>query len=85
MGMEESHTLWKCPNHKKFKGKDYYWCRTHKAWMNHHPNECRKKSVLRHREEKGQMTIPLTIKAKEPCSYANALNAIVTDIANGQE
>jgi hypothetical protein len=44
-----------------------------------------RKSVLRHREEKGQMTIPMTIKAKEPCSYANALNAIVTDIANGQE
>jgi hypothetical protein len=44
-----------------------------------------RKSVLRHREEKGQMTIPMTINAKEPCSYANALNAIVTDIANGQE
>jgi hypothetical protein len=25
-----------------------------------------RKDVLRHREEKGQMTIPMTIRAKEP-------------------
>jgi hypothetical protein len=27
------------PKHRKFEGKDYYWCPTHRAWMNHHPNE----------------------------------------------
>jgi hypothetical protein len=34
------------PKHKKFKGKDYYWCLMHKAWMNHHPNECHEKDCL---------------------------------------
>jgi hypothetical protein len=46
MGMEESRTLWNDPKHQKFKGKDYNWCLTHKAWMNHHPDECHEKEHL---------------------------------------
>jgi hypothetical protein len=34
------------PKHKKFKGKDYYWCPTHKAWMSHLPNKCHEKECL---------------------------------------
>jgi hypothetical protein len=52
--------------HKKFKGKDYYCCPMHKAWMHHHPDECHKKEHLEAQGGEGQMTIPMTIKAKEP-------------------
>jgi hypothetical protein len=72
------------PKHKKFKGKDYYWCPTHKAWMSHHPNECRKRERL---EAQGgeQSNDNSNDNQSQRALYANVLNAIITDIDNSQE
>ena len=72
------------PKHKKFEGKDYYWCPTHKAWMNHHPDECREKERLEAQGGEGSNDNSNDNQSQR-ASYANALNAIVTDLANSQE
>jgi hypothetical protein len=72
------------PKHKKFKGKDYYWCLMHKAWMSHHPDECCERERL---EAQGgeQSNDNSNDNQSQRASYANALNAIITDIDNSQE
>jgi hypothetical protein len=72
------------PKHKKFKGKDYYWCLMHKAWMNHHPNKCREKEHLEAQGEEGSNDNSNNNQSQRAL-YANVLNAIITDITNSQE
>ncbi len=72
------------PKHKKFKGTDYYWCLMHKAWINHHPNKCRKKEHLEAQGEEGSNDNSNNNQSKG-ASYANVLNAIIMDITNSQE
>jgi hypothetical protein len=70
--------------HQKFKGKDYYWCPMHKAWMKYHPNKCHKKECLEAQGGEGSNDNSNDNQSQRAL-YANVLNAIITDIANGQE
>jgi hypothetical protein len=70
--------------HKKFKGKDYYCCPMHKAWMNHHPNECHEKEHLEAQGGEGSNDNSNDNQSQRAL-YANVINAIIMDIANSQE
>jgi hypothetical protein len=52
--------------------------------MNHHPDECREKERLEAQGGEGSNDNSNDNQSQR-ASYANALNAIVTDLANSQE
>jgi hypothetical protein len=56
----------------------------HKAWMSHHPDECREKEHLE--AQGGECSNDNSNdNQSQRASYANALNAIIMNIANSQE
>jgi hypothetical protein len=56
----------------------YHWCETHKEWGMHLPVACKLKKQLEAEQQKSQSND----NSNQPncTSYANALQAIITDL-----